>query len=88
MKNAVWGAVIRRIGCTNLLFEFSSYFNLLFFVLYALFKLAGWPRRPPIARGSQWVPKDLAALSLSLSMHTQVTHSFLRVSCSVLQAGP
>ena len=37
----------------------------LFFVLFALFKLAGWPKRAPIARGSQWVPKDLAVLSLS-----------------------
>ena len=30
-------------------------------------KLAGWPRRAHIARGSQWVPTDLAALSFSSS---------------------
>ena len=48
-------------------FSLVPYFHILLFVLFALFKLAGWPKRAPIARGSQWVPKDLAALSLDPS---------------------
>ena len=44
----------------TLLFLFSPFF--------ALFKLAGWPTRAIIARGSQWVPKDIVAISLSLSL--------------------
>ena len=42
--------------------------SILFFILFALFKLAGWPKRAIIARGSQWVPKDIVAISLSLSL--------------------
>ena len=40
------------------------YFILLFPLVFAVFKLAGWPTRANIARGSQWVPKDLTAISL------------------------
>ena len=36
--------------------------------IFALFALAGWPKRAIIARGSQWVPKDLVAISSSLSL--------------------
>ena len=36
------------------------------FFFFAIFKLAGWPTRPVIARGSQWVPKDLDAISKAL----------------------
>ena len=35
------------------------------FCFFALFQLVGWPKRPLIGRGSQWVSKDLAARSLS-----------------------
>ena len=34
--------------------------------LYSLVKLAGWPKRAHIARGSQWVSKAIADWSLSL----------------------
>ena len=36
-----------------------------FISVFAVFKLAGWPTRATIARGSQWVPKDSATISLS-----------------------
>ena len=36
--------------------------------LFVFFQLAGWPTRAIIARGSQWVPKDIVAISLSLSL--------------------
>ena len=45
-----------------------SFFTLLFLLDFSLFKLAGWPKRAIIARGSQWVPKDIAAISLSLAV--------------------
>ena len=42
----------------------SITFLSLFSSFFALFKLAGWPTRAIIARGSQWVPKDIVAISL------------------------
>ena len=63
--------VIRRIGCTGSLLSLyissslSIQFNFFFLFSRALFKLAGWPTRAIIARGSQWVPKDIIAISLS-----------------------
>ena len=58
--------VIRRIGCTK--YTSSSHGFIIFSSFSAVFKLAGWPKRAIIARGSQWVPKDLVAISLSLAI--------------------
>ena len=40
-------------------------------ILY-VFKLAGWLKRAIIANSSQWVPKDTAAISSSLSIEDGV----------------
>ena len=47
---------------------------LFFIFVFAVFKLAGWPKRATIARGSQWVPKDSATISLSLRREEGHTH--------------
>ena len=57
--------VIRRIGCTK--YISSSHGFIMFSSFSAVFKLAGWSKRAIIARGSQWVSKDLVAISLSLA---------------------
>ena len=44
--------------------------------IFALFALAGWPKRAIIARGSQWVFEGYcSALSLSLSLAIVGTHT-------------
>ena len=49
-----------------------------------LFKLAGWPSRDTIARGSQWFPKDLVALSLARECEN--LHTFAQFVNGSLQA--
>ena len=49
----------------NITLIINQYFS--FFFLFAVFKLAGWPTRAIIARGTQWVPKDIVAISLLMS---------------------
>ena len=53
------GVVIRKTGC--ILFASPIFIFCIISRGFSLFKLAGWPRRATIARGSQWVPKDLVA---------------------------
>lgn len=76
--NAVWGMVIRRIGCIaqhpmlvlvvkSILLLFSFIFPL------ALSTLVGLLTRAIIARGSQWVPNCDPSRALSLSRPLKLT---------------
>ena len=51
----------------TLLFHFNLVCIHFISSLFVLFKLAGWSKRAHIASGSQWVSKDMSAVSLFVS---------------------
>ena len=53
------------VFCSRVYSILSTTILFCFLLLFAVFKLAGWPKRATIARGSQWVPKDSATISLN-----------------------
>ena len=46
-------------------------------------QLAGWPKRATIARGSQWVPKDSATISLLHNSHLAYLFHMAFVFCQL-----